>query len=63
MQGEARAVHVAFMGRWDFEDLDNPELETAQDAERRPQLWRDFRRDNKTYMTLRAQSGFSQALA
>ena len=24
MQGEAGAVHVAFMERWDSEDIDNP---------------------------------------
>ena len=54
-QREARAIHVAFMEKWDFEDLDNPDLEVAQDAERRRQLWQDFRRDNTAYMTLRAQ--------
>ena len=63
MQGEARAVHVAFMERWDFDDADNQDLEVAQDAERRRQLWRDFRRDNTAYMTLRAQSGFTHAPA
>ena len=63
MQGEARAVHVAFMERWDFEDADNQDLEVAQDAERRRQLWRDYRRDNTAYMTLRAQSGFTHAPA
>ena len=26
-QGEARAVHVAFMEKWDFEDLENPDLD------------------------------------
>ena len=61
MQGEARAVHVAFTERWDFEDADNLELKVAQDAERRRQLWRDFRRDNTAYVTLRAQSGFTHA--
>ena len=63
MQGEARAVHVAFMERWDFEDEGNQDLEVARDTERRRQLWRDFRRDNAAYMTLRAQSGFNQAPA
>ena len=51
------------MEKWDFEDLENPDLEMAQDAERRRQLWRAFRRDNTAYMTLRAQSGFTHALA
>ena len=58
LQGEARAVHVAFMDYWDFENDQNPILEEALDVERRRQLWRDYRRDEAAYRTMKAQSGF-----
>ena len=60
LQGEVRAVHVSFMDYWDFENLRNPILEEALDAERRRQMWRNYRRDRAAYLTMRAQSGFQE---
>ena len=53
--GEARTVHDFFMEMWDFEDRENPMYDEAEDAERRRQLWRMFRRDSAAFLTLRAQ--------
>ena len=52
LQGEARGVHVAFMDTWDFENIENPILDEAQDVERRRQLWRDCKRDNTAYFVV-----------
>ena len=59
LTGEARTVHAFFKEMWDFEDRENPMYDEAEDAERRRQLWRMFRRDSAAFLTLRAQSGFA----
>ena len=51
------------MNTWSFDDPDNPDLPMAEDAEVRRQVWRDFRRDQAAYSTMRAQSGFTESPA
>ena len=46
---EARDVHSAFIDRWDFEDVENPNFEAAEDAERRRAIYRGYRRDREAY--------------
>lgn len=57
--GEARAVHMAFMDFWDFENGQNPILEDAFGEERRRKLWRDHRRDEGANVIMRDHSPFS----
>ena len=57
LSNEARDVHSAFIDKWDFEDVDNPNFQAADDAERRRTIWREYRRDREAYMRLRAASG------
>ena len=59
LSAEARTVHVQFMDTWSVDDADNPDLATAEHAENRRQLWRNYRRDQAAFSTMRAQSGFT----
>ena len=57
LSNEARDVHSAFIDKWDFEDIDNPNFQVVDDAKRRRTIWREYRRDREAYMRLRAASG------
>ena len=59
--GEARTVHSSFTKDWSATIPNNPNRDAAVDAERRRQLWRDWRRDNAAFRTQRVNSGFAAA--
>ena len=43
--------------KWDFQNVENENWEAAEDAERRRQIWREYRCDRTAYKSLRAMSG------
>ena len=55
--GEAKDVLAGFLDKWDFKNVENENWEAAEDAERRRQIWREYRCDRTAYKSLRAMSG------
>ena len=58
LTGEAREVHNAHRDEWKPGDRSNPNFRRARRAERKRAIWRIYRRDRSTYLSLRSQSGF-----
>ena len=52
--GEAREVHNAYMDEWNFTNRANPNFRQAQRAERLRAVFRVYRRDRSTFLSLRA---------
>ena len=55
--GEAKHVLAGYLDRWDFKNMKNENWEAADDAERRRQIWREYRCDRVAFKSLRAMSG------
>ena len=58
LRGEAKDVLAAFQDDWDFENEENVNIDAADDAERRRQIWREYRCDHTAFKTLRTGSGY-----
>ena len=60
LTGEAREVHNAYVDEWAPGDRTNPNFRRARSAERKRALWKIYRRDRCTWISLRGQAGFER---